>query len=119
MRHATSGVVFEWLNAHGIRNSKGRRAKLRNRRMQQLVTTVALHDTLADDNAAPAALDAVAGLRPLMDEAMSRYGTQNPLVSHLVFLARVLDVARYRCHDVHRCKNLRGFVRAGPFGDWL
>lgn len=94
-RHATSGVVFEWLNAHGIRNSKGRRAKLRNRRTQQLVTTVALHDTLADDNAAPAALDAVAGLRPLMEEAMSRYGTQNPLVSHLVFLARVLDAARH------------------------
>ena len=77
-----------------IRNSKGRRARLRNRRTQQLVTTVALHDMLAGEHAAPAALDAVAGLRPLMDDAIVRYGTQNPLVSHLAFLARVLDVAR-------------------------
>ena len=45
-------------------------------------------------HAAPATLDAVAGLRPLMDDAIARYGTQNPLVSHLAFLARVLDVAR-------------------------
>ena len=93
-RHATSGVVLEWLNAHGIRNSKGRRARLRNRRTQQLVTTVALHDMLTGEHASPAALDAVAGLRPLMDDAIARYGTQNPLVSHLAFLARVLDVAR-------------------------
>mgnify|MGYP000074287810 FL=1 len=93
-RHATSGVALEWLNAHGIRNSKGRRARLRNRRTQQLVTTAALHDMLAGEYASPAALDAVAGLRPLMDDAIARYGTQNPLVSHLAFLARVLDVAR-------------------------
>lgn len=86
--------MLEWLNAHGIRNSKGRRARLRNRRTQRLVTTVALHDMLAGDHVAPAAIDAVAGLRPLMDDAIERYGTQNPLVSHLAFLARVLGVAQ-------------------------
>lgn len=93
-KHATTGVTLEWLNAHGIRNNKGRRARLRNRRTQQLVTTVALHDMLAGDHAAPATLNAVAGLRPLMDDAVTRYGTQNPLVSHLTFLVRVLDAAR-------------------------
>lgn len=75
-------------------NSGGRRARLRHRCAQQLVTTVALRDILAGNYVAPAALDAVAGLRPLMDDAIARYGTQNPLVSHLAFLARVLDVAR-------------------------
>ena len=45
-KHASSGIVLEWLNAHGIRSNKGRRARLRNRRLQQLVTTVALHDML-------------------------------------------------------------------------
>lgn len=93
-RHASSGIVLEWLNAHGIRDNKGRRTRLRNRRLRQLVTTVALHDMLAGDHAAPASLDAVAGLRPLMDDAIARYGTQNPLVSHLAFLARVLGVAQ-------------------------
>lgn len=51
-------------------------------------------DMLAGDHAAPAAFDAVAGLRPLMDDAIARYGTQNPLVSPLAFLARVFDVAQ-------------------------
>lgn len=92
-RHATSGVVLDWLNVHGVRNSKGRRARLRNRRTQQLVTTVALHDILAGGHAAPATLDALLDLRPLMDDAIARYRTQNPLVSHLAFLARVLDAA--------------------------
>lgn len=92
-KHATSGVVLDRLNVHGVRNSKGRRARLRNRRTQQLVTTVALHDILAGGHAAPATLDALVDLRPLMDDAIARYGTQNPLVSHLAFLARVLDAA--------------------------
>lgn len=51
-------------------------------------------DMLAGDHAAPAAFDAVAGLRSLMDDAIARYGTQNPLVSPLAFLARVFDVAQ-------------------------
>lgn len=55
------------------------------------MTTVALHEMLAGDHAAPAAFDAVACLRPLMDDAIARYGTQNPLVSPL---ARVFDVAQ-------------------------
>lgn len=90
-KRASSGIVLEWLNAHGIRSNKGRRARLRNRRLQQLVTTVALHDMLTGDHAASAALDAVAGLRPLMDDAIACYGTQNPLVSPL---ARVFGVAQ-------------------------
>lgn len=93
-KHASSGIVLEWLNAHGIRSNKGRRARLRNRRLQQLVATVALHDMLTGDHAASAALDAVAGLRPLMDDAIARYGTQNPLVSYLAFPARSLGVAQ-------------------------
>lgn len=32
--------------------------------------------------------------RPQMKDAVVRYGTQNPLVFHLAFLARVLDAAR-------------------------
>lgn len=105
-RHATSGIVLEWLNDHGIRNSKGRRARLRNRRTQQLVTTVALHDLLVGEYAAPATLGAIEELRRLMGDATIRYGTQNPLVSHLEFLVRVLDAERTRCYDGCRCKNL-------------
>lgn len=45
-------------------SSGGRRARLRHRCAQQLVTTVALRDILAGNYVAPAEFDAVAGLRP-------------------------------------------------------
>ena len=92
-KYTTSEIVLEWLNACGVPRNKTRRAKLHNRRMQQLVTTVALHDMLVGDYTAPEVPDAVAGLRPLMDNVIARYGTQSPLVSHLAFLARILDAA--------------------------
>ena len=92
---------------------------MRNRRTQQLVTTVALHDMLAGEHASPAALDAVAGLRPLMDDAIARYGTQNPLVSHLAFLQGFLTWREADAMMYADAKILRGFVRAGPLGDWL
>lgn len=76
--HATSGVVLDWLTDHGIKNTKGRRAKLRNRRTQQLVTTVALHDLLVGTKADPATLAAIKGLRETMAGCAERYGSQNP-----------------------------------------
>ncbi|MBM6907591.1 Abi family protein [Collinsella intestinalis] len=65
-----------------------------------------LHDTLAGDNAAPAALDAVAGLRPLMDEAMWRYGTQNPSCRILCFSRGFL---MRRSTDVMMCTDAKTF----------
>lgn len=91
--HATSGLVLDWLNDHGIKSTKGRRARLRNRRTQQLVTTVALHDLLVGAKADPATRAAIRDLRKTMVGCAKRYGTQNPLVSHLGFVAKVLDAA--------------------------
>ncbi len=71
----------------------GRRAKLRNRCTRQPVTTVALHDLLAGAKADPATRPAAKGLREAMSGCAERYGSQNPLVSHLGFVAKVLGAA--------------------------
>lgn len=91
-KHVTSGIVIEWLNEHGIKNTKGRRARLRNRRVQQLVTTVALYDAIVGKEGGEA-LGAARALKASLTEHAKRYGSQNAFVSYLAFLAKVLDAA--------------------------
>lgn len=91
-KHVTSGVTIDWLNEHGIKNSKGRRARLRNRRVQQLVTTVALYNTIVG-RGGKEEISAVRALKSSLAERVERYGSQNTFVSCLAFLAKVLDAA--------------------------
>lgn len=90
--HVTSSVAINWLNSHDIGNTKGRRAKLRNRRIQQMVTTIALYDTIVEEKEG-STVGTIRALQVSLAETVERYGSQNPFVSYLVFLMRVLDAA--------------------------
>lgn len=88
----TSTLVFDWLAAHGIKNSGARRAKLANRRMQQLVTALAVFRQLCG----PGCEESRASLESLtasLKDCVGRYGVQNGFVSYLSFLANVVDKA--------------------------
>lgn len=87
---STSSLVFGWLASQGVRNSAARRAKLANRRMQQLVTTIAVFDQSVEFGyeAARASLEA---LEASLRDCVGRYGVQNSFVSYLSFLANVID----------------------------
>lgn len=49
--YALSSLVYDWLAEKGVGNSKTRRAKLRNRRMQQLLETLVMFDRLGGPGA--------------------------------------------------------------------
>ena len=87
---ATSSFVFDWLSSRGIKNSGARRAKLANRRVQQLVTTVAVFDqsVKSGHEASRAGLEV---LEASLRDCIGRYGVQNSFVSYLSFLANVID----------------------------
>lgn len=83
--------VQRWLTDKGIKSTKTRRSKLKNRRMQQLVTTLAAFDTIGGCKS-PASLTALSELSVALKECAARYGEQNGFVSYLSFLARVIDI---------------------------
>ncbi|WP_165056159.1 hypothetical protein [Adlercreutzia sp. ZJ305] len=91
--HATFGLMSGWLNDRSIKSTKSCRTKLRNRRTQQPMTIMTLHDLLVRAKADPATQAAVKDLRRTMTGYAKRYGTQNPLISHLGFVTKVLDAA--------------------------
>lgn len=87
---STSSLVFDWLASQGVKNNAARRAKLANRRMQQLVTTIAVFDqsVVFGFEAARASLET---LEASLRDCIGRYGIQNSFVSYLSFLANVID----------------------------
>lgn len=82
--------VQRWLTEKGIKSTKTRRSKLRNRRMQQLVTTLAAFDTIGGYKS-PESLAALSQLSDALKARAKRYGAQNGFVSYLSFLAKVID----------------------------
>lgn len=86
----TPHLVIEWLAGHGFKSSKSRRAKMGNRRTQQLVACLAMLDEYRKD-ASPATLDSIQSLGNLLEDRAGRYGQENSFVSYLSFIARAID----------------------------
>lgn len=88
---ALSDSVREALGAVGIRNSKSRKRKLRNARVQQLVTTLVV---FRGCHACPSTASAARGLLALsssLHDTASRYGAELEFRSYLEFLATAID----------------------------
>lgn len=88
--HETPHMVIEWLVEHGFKSSKSRRAKMGNRRTQQLVTCIAVWDSARGD-ASPSTTEALVQLEGLLRDRTGCYGQENSFVSYLLFIARAID----------------------------
>lgn len=88
--YETPHFVIKWLETHGFKGGKSRRAKMGNRRTQQLIACLALLDDCGN-YASSAALDAMRNLGDSLKDRVGRYGQENSFVSHLSFLARAID----------------------------
>lgn len=91
--YALSSLVYDWLAEKGVGNSKTRRAKLRNRRMQQLLETLVMFDRLGGPALCPRSTALLEGLRASLLGTCESYGVQNGFVSYLRFLANLIDKA--------------------------
>ena len=91
--YALSSLVYDWLAEKGVGNSKTRRAKLRNRRMQQLLETLVMFDRLGGPAICPRSTALLEGLRASLLGTCESYGVQNGFVSYLRFLANLIDKA--------------------------
>lgn len=89
--YALSSVVYAWLAERDIGNSRTRRAKLHNRRMQQLVEALVMLDKMDDAGKCVDTRTAMTTLRESLDEAAGRYGVQHSFVSYLRFLSALID----------------------------
>lgn len=88
--YETPHLVIEWLAGHGFKSGKSRRAKMGNRRTQQLVTCLAVLDAVRCD-ASPSTIEELAQLEGALRDRAGRYGQENSFVSHLSFIARAID----------------------------
>ena len=88
--YETPHFVIEWLEEHGFKRGKSRRAKMGNRRTQQLVACLALLDDCGD-YASSATLDSMRSLKGSLEDRAGRYGQENSFVSYLSFMARAID----------------------------
>ena len=88
--YSTSTIVYNWLADHKIKNTKARRNKLSNRRMQQLITTLVVFDFFCTDgcDVSRASLET---LEISLEECVGRFGVQNSFVSYISFLVSVID----------------------------
>ena len=91
--YALSSLVYDWLAEKGVGNSKTRRAKLRNRRVQQLLETLVMFDRLGGPALCPRSTALLEGLRESLLGTCESYGVQNGFVSYLRFLANLIDKA--------------------------
>lgn len=89
--YETPYSVQRWLTNKGMKSTKSRRAKLKNRRVQQLVTTLAVFDS-TDGATSPESKANLALLSSSLKKRASLYGAQNGFVSYLSFLSRVIDM---------------------------
>ncbi len=90
-RFITPQMTSTWLRSHDIENNDTRKAKLRNGRIQQLVTTIAAFDTMGGGESFPQSLIDLRSFNQSLKNRSERYGTQNAFVSYLAFLARIID----------------------------
>ncbi len=89
--YALSSIVYDWLNEKGMPNGKTRRAKLKNRRMQQLLETLVMFDRLDGTHLCADTRFALNRLKGSLLDACDDYGEQNGFVSYLRFLANLVD----------------------------
>lgn len=91
--YALSNLVYDWLNSNGIPNNKARRAKLRNRRIQQLLEVLVMFDRLHGAELSTSTTDGLAELQVSLLNTCEEYEEQNSFVSYLRFLAELIDKA--------------------------
>lgn len=91
--YALSSVIYDWLNEKGVSNSKTRRAKLKNRRVQQLLEVLVMFDRLGGSSLCADTGAALERLKGSLLDACGGYGEQNGFVSYLRFLANLIDKA--------------------------
>lgn len=89
--YVLSSLVYDWLNKNGISNGKTRRAKLRNRRIQQLLETIVMLDRLGGVESPNATKSAMKKLHESLLNICRRYGDQYSFVTYLRFLAVLVD----------------------------
>lgn len=86
-----SSIAYEWLDSKGIEQSGARKAKLRNRRIQQLLETLVMFERMGCASSSRYSVGDLCGLKGSIGEACEEYGEQNAFVSYLGFLARLID----------------------------
>ena len=91
--YSLSTLVYDWLGEVGVPNSKTRRSKLKNRRVQQLLETLVMFDRLGGQALCPSTTKALSALSASISDTCERYGDQNGFVSYLRFLGNLLDKA--------------------------
>lgn len=91
--YSLSTLVYDWLGEVGVPNSKTRRSKLKNRRVQQLLETLVMFDRLGGQTLCPSTTKALSALSDGISDTCERYGDQNGFVSYLRFLGNLLDKA--------------------------
>ncbi|WP_165047461.1 MULTISPECIES: Abi family protein [unclassified Adlercreutzia] len=86
-----SSIAYEWLDSKGVEQSGARKAKLRNRRIQQLLETLVMFERMGCAASSQYSVDDLRGLKSSVSEVCEEYGEQNTFVSYLGFLARLID----------------------------
>lgn len=82
--------VMEWLSRLNVCTAKIRKAKMRNRSMQELITTLKVFDTIQGQKT-KSAFEALKTLSAELNCYVMRYGKENAFVSYLSFLAKTID----------------------------
>lgn len=91
--YALSSVIYNWLKEKGVPNSKTRRTKLKNRRVQQLLEVLVMFDRLGGSTLCADTDAMLERLKGRLLDACDGYGDQNGFVSYLRFLANLIDKA--------------------------
>lgn len=91
--YALSSVIYNWLKEKGVPNSKTRRTKLKNRRVQQLLEVLVMFDRLGGSTLCADTDAMLKRLKGRLLDACDGYGEQNGFVSYLRFLANLIDKA--------------------------
>lgn len=91
--HAPRYRIMEWLSEREVGSARARKEKMRNEGMQQLVTTLAVFDTIEGQRSSDAKA-ALVELSGALKDHCQRYGEQNAFVSFLSFLAKAIDAVR-------------------------
>ena len=84
---------MEWLSGREVGSARARKEKMRNEGMQQLVTTLAVFDTIEGQRSSDTKA-ALVELSGALKDHCQRYGEQNAFVSFLPFLAKTIDAVR-------------------------
>ncbi|MEQ2811776.1 MAG: Abi family protein [Adlercreutzia equolifaciens] len=91
--HAPRYRIMEWLSGREVGSARARKEKMRNEGMQQLVTTLAVFDTIEGQRSSDTKA-ALVELSGALKDHCQRYGEQNAFVSFLSFLAKTIDAVR-------------------------